>query len=209
MRTRLVLVALAGVAAIDIAAARAQSVTTPFQLPDFSATQVLHTAKYDLSVKVYRADADVRAQYTPTLARLYMPGRKAVYNLTQYPDGSRTCIAFPLNQGMGLPNLLELLQAATVERTAAGTEVVEGHETRVERVVATTPDGRTSRFTVWLAQDLKGVPVKIESSDTGMKITAVYRDIVFATPDRALFTTPANCIPSDKMGQVAEHKVYK
>lgn len=209
MSTRRTLVAMGCLLAISAGAARAQSVTTPFQLPDFSATQVLRTTKYNLSVKVYRTAASARAQYTPTLARLYMPGKNAVYNLTQYPGGSRTCVVFPLNKGMGLPNLLELLHAPKLQRTAVGTEVVEGHPSRIERVVATTPDGRTSQFTVWLAQDLRGVPVKMESSDTGMKVTAVYRDIVLATPDRALFTPPATCIPSDKMGQIAEHKVYQ
>jgi hypothetical protein len=62
---------------------------------------------------------------------------------------------------------------------------------------------------VWLADDLKGVPVKIESPDTGMRMSAVYRDIVLGTPDRALFTPPIRCIPSNTMGQIAEHTVYK
>ncbi len=208
MNTHRTVVAMGCLLAMSAASARAQSLTTPFHLPDFAATQVLHTVKYNLAIQVYRSDTDTRAQYSPTLARLYMPARNAVYNLTQYPGGSRTCVAFPLSQGMGLPNLLELLYAPTVERTFVGTEVVEGHESRVERVVATTADGRPSRFTVWLAQDLKGVPVQIESSDTGMKITAIYRDIVIAKADRARLTPPASCIPSDKMGQIAEHKVY-
>ena len=195
--------------AVCTGAARAQSGASPYQLPDFSATQVLHTSRYDVTMQVYWTSRAVRAQYNPSLARLYILGKNAVYNLTQYPDGSRTCVDFPLDRGMGLPNLLELLQAATVTRTPLGIEVVEGHKSRIERVVAAAPGGKTSEFTVWLADDLKGIPIKIESQHTGMKITAVYRDIVFATADSALVTPPGRCIPWDKMGQIAEHKVFE
>jgi hypothetical protein len=209
MDARSFFVAMGCVLTAGVATARAQSVATPYHMPDFSATQVLQTSKYSASMQVYRSGASVRAQYTPSLARLFMPGQNAVLNLTRYPDGSRTCISFPLDRGMGLPNLLELLHAATVQRTPLGTEVIEGHPTRIERAVVTASDGRTSQFTVWLADDLKGVPVKIESPDTGMRMSAVYRDIVLGTPDRALFTPPIRCIPSNTMGQIAEHTVYK
>jgi hypothetical protein len=56
---------------------------------------------------------------------------------------------------------------------------------------------------------LKGVPVKIESQTAHGKLTAVYRDIVLATPDAALFAIPDKCTPIEQMGQVAEHKIIK
>jgi hypothetical protein len=72
-----------------------------------------------------------------------------------------------------------------------------------------TYNGKPVTFKVWLAQDLRGVPVKIESRHTGMAMTAVYKDVVFGAPDKSLFAVPAKCTPIEKMGQVVEYKTYK
>ncbi len=62
---------------------------------------------------------------------------------------------------------------------------------------------------VWEAQDLNGIPVKIESQLPQFKMTAIYRNIVPGTQDQALFTPPAKCTPYEKMWQVAEHEDAK
>jgi hypothetical protein len=193
---------------LSAAPASAQDAAPRLDAPAFSATQVLHSSRYDIEMKVYHADTGVRAQYNPALARVFVPGNRKVYNLTRYPDGSSTCVASPLADGMGLPNLLELFYYPLVKRTPAGTEVIEGHSTRVERRVIAQGDRRTE-VKVWLADDLQGAPVKIEANFEGVGFTALYRDITLGAPDKGLFTLPARCIPVDKMGQVAEHKVYK
>jgi hypothetical protein len=203
--TRIVILALV---CASPAAARAQSAASSWDFPDFSATQVLRSTKYEMAAKVYRSDAAARAEYNSQLTRLFVPANSKIYNLTVYPDGSRTCVASPPDRGMGLPNLLELLYGGDARRTVVRSEVVEGHPTSVEDVVVSKNDGQSVRFTVWLAQDLQGVPVKIESDHTGMKLTAVYRDIVLRSPDKSLFAVPDRCIPVDRMGQIAEQKVY-
>jgi hypothetical protein len=81
---------------------------------------------------------------------------------------------------------------------------MEGHSCKVENVVVTREDGQTIELKVWEAEDLKGVPVKIESQLGSKKITAVYRDIVLGTPDKTLFIPPDKCTPFEKMGQVVE-----
>jgi hypothetical protein len=97
-----------------------------------------------------------------------------------------------------------------VERTPAGKEVVEGHSCKVENVVVTRPDGKIIHAKVWEAEDLKGVPVKIEAQMTEeAKFSALYRDIVLATPDKALFTPPDKCTPYEKMGQVVQQIIVK
>jgi hypothetical protein len=90
-----------------------------------------------------------------------------------------------------------------------GTETVDGHTCKVENVVVTRADGKTIESKVWEAEDLKGVPVKIESHIEGGTLTAIYRDIVLGTPDKALFAPPEKCIPYEKMYQVAEDKAAK
>jgi hypothetical protein len=112
-------------------------------------------------------------------------------------------------QARMLPSPLELLQGSDIKRTAAGTEVVDGHPCKIENVLVTRPDGKTIESKVWEAQDLKGIPVKIESHIGEFTLSAVYRDISMETPDPQLFTAPERCTPFEKMGQVVEQKIVK
>jgi len=188
----------------------AQDSGNPWTFPDFSATQVIRGARYDMPMKVYRFGSSVRVERTAALITLYVPASSRVYDLTVYPDGRRHCVVMTPSQANMLPSPLELLYGTKVTRTPAGTEVVEGHTCRVESVVVARPGGKTIQSKVWEAEDLKGVPVKIESQlPEGGKLTAVYRDIVLGAPDKALMTPPDKCTPFEKMGQVVEQKVYK
>jgi hypothetical protein len=189
---------------------RAQESESPWKFPDFSATQVLQSAKFEIPMKVYRSSSSVRVERTAALATLYVPASSKVYDLTVYPDGRRQCVAMTSDQAKMLPSPLELLYGIKVKRTPAGTEFVEGHTCKVETIVAIRTDGKTVQSKVWEAEDLEGVPVKIESQlPGGSKLTAIYRDIVLGTPDKALFTPPDLCTPFEKMGQVAVHEVYR
>ena len=112
-------------------------------------------------------------------------------------------------QAKMMPSPLELLQGTKLKRTPAGTEIVEGHSCKVENVVVTRPDGKTIKSKVWEAEDLHGIPVKIESYLDNVTLQAVYRDIVIGTPSQALFTVPEKCTPFEKMWQVVEVKTLK
>jgi len=186
----------------------AQNGVVPWDFPDFSATQVFHFATYDMSMKVYRTGSSVRMERSAAWSTLYTPFK--IYNLTTYPDGSHQCVVLRPDQVKMLPSPLELLNGTKVERTPAGKEVVEGHSCKVENVVVTRPDGKIIHAKVWEAEDLKGVPVKIEAQMTEeAKFSALYRDIVLATPDKALFTPPDKCTPYEKMGQVVQQIIVK
>jgi hypothetical protein len=180
-----------------------------WSLPDFSATQVLQSRKADISMKVYHSVDRVRVERSAALSTLYMPSKSKVYNLTTYPDHSRQCVMMKPEQAKILPSPLELLQGSDLKRTAAGTEVVDGHPCKVENVVVTRPDGKTIESKVWEAQDLQGIPVKIESHIGDFTLSAVYRDISMETPDQNLFTIPEKCTPFEKMGQVVEQRTIK
>jgi len=178
-----------------------QNDVTPWDFPDLAATQVLQ-ANVDIPMKVWRSGSSVRMERSAAWSTLYTPSK--IYNLTSYPDGSHQCVVMRPEQVKMLPSPLELLNGTKVERTPAGTEVVEGHPCKVEKVVVTRPDGKIIESTVWEAQDLKGVPVKIDTQIPAHHYTAVYRDIVLGTPDKGLFTPPDKCTPYEKMGQVVE-----
>ncbi len=180
-----------------------------WSFPDFSATQVLESRKADVSMKIYHSGDSVRVERSGAISTLYMPSKSKVYNLTTYPDHSRQCVVMKPEQARMLPSPLELLQGSHLKRTALGTEVVEGHPCKIENVVVKRPDGGTIESKVWEAQDLRGMPVKIESHIGELTLSAVYRDIAMETPDQNLFIVPEKCTPFENMGQVVEQKTLK
>jgi hypothetical protein len=181
---------------------RAEEKVIPWEFPDFSATQVFQMANFGVPMKVYRAGTSVRMERSAAWSTLYTPYH--IYNLTSYPDGSKQCVVMRPEQVKLLPSPLELLNGTKVHRTLEGTDVVEGHRCKVEKVVVTRPDGKTIESKVWEAEDLKGIPVKIQTSLPPHHYAVVYQDIVPGTPDKALFTPPEQCTPYEKMGQVVE-----
>lgn len=187
----------------------AQGSGNTWNFPDFSALQVFQMPNYP-QMKVYRAGSNVRVEKTGSTT-LYVLATGKTYTLTTYPGGGRSCVVMNPNQlHMALPSPLQLLLGANLKRTPTGEEVFDGHHCKIESVSTTSLDGKIVQSKVWEADDLQGVPVKIESRfDTGVRLVAVYRDIVLGAPGKALFAPPTKCTPYDKMGQVVEQKVYR
>jgi len=186
-----------------LAAAQEQS-----KYPDFSATQVFESRKGEMKTKVYRSGQNVRMERGTALSTLYTPADKKVYNLTTYPDHSHQCVSMTPEQARMLPSPLQLIQGKVLTRKAAGSEIVEGHKTRIEDVTVMQLNGKTVKSRVWHAVDLQNIPVKIESYFTRATLTAYYREIHVGAPDKALFQVPEVCTPFEKMGEVAEiHEV--
>lgn len=188
--------------------AAAQDAEHAWDFPDFSATQVFAGSMH-VSMKVYRRGGMVRVERSKAWSTLYDPANSKAYNLTSYPDGSHQCVVMKTSEARMIPSPLDLLNGPTVKRTAEGTETVDGHSCKVEKAVVTRPDGKIMESRVWEADDLKGIPVKIESQVGGGKLVAFYQDVVLGTPDKALFEVPGRCTPIEKMGEVVEDKVVK
>ncbi len=188
--------------------APAQDPERAWDFPDFSATQVF-SGTQQITMKVYRRGSMVRVERSKAWSTLYDPANSKAYNLTSYPDGSHQCVVMKTGEARMIPSPLDLLNGPKVKRTADGTETLEGHSCKVEKAVVTRPDGKVIESRVWEADDLKGVPVKIESQLDGAKLVAFYRDVVLETPDKALFAVPGKCTPIEKMGEVVEDTVVK
>lgn len=177
--------------------------------PDFSAVQVFQSRRAKMEMKVYVSGSSVRLERSGAMSTLYVPSESKVYNLTTYPDNSHQCVVMKPEQAKMLPSPLELLQGPQVKRTKLGTETVDGHLCNVEDLIVKRADGSTVESKVWEAQDLDGIPVKIESHLGEITLSAEYRDIVVRTQDRELFTAPKICTPFEKMGQVVEARTIR
>lgn len=180
-----------------------------WSFPDFSATQVFESSKADMTMKIYRSGSSVRVERSGALSTLYMPSSSKVYNFTTYPDQSRQCVVMKPDQAKMLPSPLELLQGSILQRISIGSEILEGHTCKIENVSVTRPDGKTIASKVWEAEDLNGIPIRIESRMGDITLAAVYRDISVSTPDQNLFTIPDKCTPFEKMGEVVEQKTLR
>jgi hypothetical protein len=82
---------------------------------------------------------------------------------------------------------------ATVERSSAGTDTVDGHACKVENLTVTSHNGKATKMKVWEAEDLKGFPVKVETQTDKGPFAIEYKDISLDAPAASLFTHPENC----------------
>ena len=180
-----------------------------WSFPDFSATQVFEGQRTKIEMKVFRSGSSVRVERSAALSTLYVPSDSKIYNFSTYPDSSHQCVVMTPKQARMLPSPVELIQGKIMKRTAAATETMEGYKCKVENVVVSQPDGTTVESKVWEAEDLEGIPVRIQSHFPDVMLDAKYKDISIGPPDSHLFMVPARCTPYEKMGQVVENRVLK
>jgi hypothetical protein len=199
----------------------AQKSAAAFNFPDFTAIQKLGAsgAPRPLLMKVYFSGSTVRVELSPKMINLFVTSTGKVYRIETYPDKTTSCVSMRRDQTGFAASPLEMLQGVKVERTPAGTDVVDGHKTKVEDVVVTRADGKTMQSKVWESDDFNGVPIKIISEVTPdpkarpdaepVKIGALYGDIKFEKVDPTLLTPPDNCRPVEETYKVVEQKVVK
>jgi hypothetical protein len=188
----------------------AQKSSEPFNFPDFTAIQKIATrgGPGTLLMKVYFSGSTVRVEQTSKIVNLFVTSTGKVYKMVTYPDKTTSCVVMRRDQRGFMVSPFEMLQGAKVERTPAGTDVIDGHDTKIEDVVVTRADGKVMKSQVWEADDFKGVPIKIvseippdakaEPGAAPFNIAALYGDIKFEKVDPALLTPPDNCTPIEK-----------
>ena len=162
----------------------------PFGVKQFSATVVMSGAPAAKGrgmgdMKIYRSGDKMR---TSMGSMGYM-----VMDLTQHTNymvmnGMCMQISRPPQQ-----NPFSQAQDATIDRSPAGTDTVDGHACKVENVTVTPHNGQPTKMKLWEAQDLKGFPVKVEMESSHGPVTVEYKDISLDEPPASLFTHPDNC----------------
>jgi hypothetical protein len=185
-----------------------QKSSEPFSFPDFTAIQKIATrgGPGTLLMKVYFSGSTVRVDVSPKITNLFV-------------TSASSCVVMKRDQHGFMTSPFEMLQGAKVERTPAGTDVVDGHKTKVEDVVVTRADGKVMKSKVWEADDFQGAPIKVvseidppanvDSDAMPIKIAALYGDIKFEKVDPALLTPPNNCTPIEKTYEVIEQPIVK
>jgi len=167
-------------------------------LPDFSATETKGSMRW----KIYHSGSKLRIDASSAAATLFAPEEDKVYDLLILP-GKTTCVVKKTAEDHSMRSPVQLVYGPnTTKSPAAAKEVVDGHTCTVLDGVTTLPGGGTFKSKIWAADDLKGVPLRIDVYSEQGTITATYRDVVVGTPDPTLFTLPGKCIPPEKTYQV-------
>jgi len=191
------------VAAILLFAAAAVSEETHLsKLPDFSAIEVRPGGGGEMAWKIYHSGNILRLDMSTSGAAIFDTESDKAYHLMIYPEKT-VCVEMPLEKSQVMRSPLEMVFSGKMEITPAGTETMDGHTYTVEKIITTTAKGEIINSKIWLADDLKGAPAKVELNMGGRAFTATYRDIKPGTPDPALLKPQVKCIPQEKMYQVA------
>lgn len=96
-----------------------------------------------------------------------------------------------------------------VQLDELGKEDVEGHECVKNKATIKDKDGKTTEFTVWNATDLKKFPVKIETSQQGMDVTLLFKNVKFDKPDAKQFKAPADHTKYDSAMSLMQQEMAK
>ncbi|HSZ63103.1 MAG TPA: hypothetical protein VK828_14970 [Terriglobales bacterium] len=173
--------------------------TASAKLPDFSATEIRGSLKW----KIYHSGSRLRVEPSSAAATIWAPDEDNVYNLLILPEKT-TCVVMKTAQAQMVRSPLQLVYGSnTTKAPAAAKEVVDGHTCTVLDGVTTLANGNTFRSKIWAADDLKGVPLRIDVYSEPGVVTTAYRDVVLGTPDPALFKLPGKCTPQEKTYQIA------
>ncbi len=139
-------------------------------------------------------------------ATIWAPEEDKVYNLLIFPEKTN-CIVMKTSQAQMMRSPLQLVYGAnTTFKPTGNKEDVDGHSCSVIEGITTASDGTTFNSKIWAADDLKGVPLRINIYAGLRVVTATYHDVVAGKPNAALFTPPNNCIPPEKTYQVAPNR---
>jgi hypothetical protein len=168
-------------------------------LPDFSATEV----RGALSWKIHHSGSKLRVDASPAAATIWAPEEDKVYNLLLLPTKS-TCVVMKTSEAKVMRSPFQVAYGPNSARTASTEKkTLDGHVCTMLDGVTTVPGGKVNSK-IWAADDLKGIPLRIDLlSDTASTVTAVYRDVVIGAPDASLFALPGKCIPPQKTYQLA------
>lgn len=166
-------------------------------LPDFSATEIRGSIRW----KIHHSGSRLRVDPSSAGATIWAPDEDKVYNLLILPEKT-TCVVMKTAQAQMMRSPLQLVYGPNTTRTpTAAKEVVDGHTCTVLEGYTTSPNKFNSK--IWAADDLKGVPLRIDIyTDRGI-VSATYHDVVVGAPDPALFKLPSKCVPQEKTYQVA------
>ena len=160
---------------------------------------VAGTMKYAMAGDKVRTEVDMakmkNSQMPPdAIGSLEKMGMARAVSITR-PDQKLVYLIYPDLKSYAKmpapPQIKPTNQTAQVVLTKLGEETIGGHPCVKNNATVTGNDGQTHQATLWNATDLKNFPIQVQSSEQGMTVTMLFRNINLARPDATLFDPPA------------------
>jgi hypothetical protein len=133
-----------------------------------------------------QAIMQMRSMGMDRIVHIFLPEKKVAYMI--YPGMKAYC-----QMDTSKSSAQKEGKEPKIEKTELGKETVEGHPCMKSKVVITQDDGKKFESLQWQATDLKDFPVKSEmTSEDGMVVTTLFKNINQSKPDASLFDPPAD-----------------
>lgn len=187
---------------VAVLAAQTSMSSGPFAIENFSATMVFNGPQGEVSQKIYKLGDKIRME---------MPRRAGAYSIMDLSAhkmymvmSPQMCMEMDTTHRPGAPD--PFAPRGTVKREPLGSETVDGHPCKVERITVTPAEGGAPVvMKAWEAQDLQGFPVRVETQTERGPMRIDYRDISLAPPAAQLMTPPQNCRAMPAMPAMPPH----
>lgn len=98
---------------------------------------------------------------------------------------------------------------AEVKLEELGKEEVDGQPCIKNKASVKDKEGKTSEFTVWNATKLKNFPVKIVTTQDGMDITMLFKNVKFDKPAASEFAAPEGMTKYKSMMSLMQQEMMK
>lgn len=123
----------------------------------------------------------IKAMGMAEVHSISLPEKKEAYLI--YP-GLKSYSVIPVNATVADDK-------AEVKKTEIAKETVDGHPSTKYKVVIKGADN-TQEATVWMASDLKGFPIKIQTTNEAGDSVVTFSNVNFTKPNESLFSPPAD-----------------
>ena len=137
-------------------------------------------------------------------------GMAEIINISR-PDKNENYLIYPgLKAYAVMPAEKESATAAEkadMKKTELGKETVNGQATTKYKVEI--KDGTVHESTIWSATDLKGFPIKIETTNEGIPSTMTFTDVKLEKPEESLFNPPADFQRYNDVGAMMRESMMK
>jgi Domain of unknown function (DUF4412) len=171
--------------------AQAQGAGPFSSFTQFSATLVEHDSDNTTNTaKLYRLSNKMRSEQGPEGHVTYF--LSLLGQNTGFLVGSGLCME---THGIDPehPNPFEV--TGKIVRKELGSEVIDGHPTKIEQITVASASGKALTMKAWEATDLKSFPVRIEMATPKGTMRMDLKDVDLSAPPASLFATPQGCSP--------------
>ena len=144
------------------------------------------TAIKDVSI-TSEAIEQIKAMGMDKMVMISRPDKSSMYLV--YP-GLQSYVEMPLSKAQEAAGV-DSPDDYSLAMTEIGKEIIDGHKCVKNKALVTDKEGVKHEATIWNASDLKGFPIRIQTTEEGNLVTMSFKNVSLSKPASELFEAPA------------------